>query len=65
MAQEIAFTVEKLILFFGTVTTFLLSIISFFLIRYVNRNDEAIEQLRKISVDHEKRIAVAESKLDL
>mgnify|MGYP001273060372 FL=1 len=65
MAQEIAFTVEKLILFFGTVTTFLLSVISFFLIRYVNRNDEAIEQLRKISVDHEKRIAVAESKLDL
>ncbi len=65
MSQEIAFSVEKLILFFGTITTFLLSVISFFLIRYVNRNDEAIEELRKISVDHEKRLSVAESKLDL
>lgn len=49
--------------FFGTIITALLAVITFFLIRYVKTNDEAIKELRKTTADHGVRIAVVEERL--
>lgn len=61
MANEVVQVgIEKMMFFFGTTITFLLSIIVFFLHRYINNNDEQMKELRKISTDHETRITVLE-----
>jgi hypothetical protein len=61
MANEaVQVGIEKMMFVFGTVITFLLSIIAFFLIRFINNNDEQMKELRDKASDHETRITVLE-----
>ena len=61
MANEaVEVGIEKMMFFFGTVITFLLSIIAFFLIRFINNNDAQLKELREMASDHETRITVLE-----
>jgi hypothetical protein len=52
---------EKMMIFFGTIISFLLSVIAFCLIRYINSNDEQMKEMRNITADHETRITVLEA----
>lgn len=54
---------EKAVYFFGTTISFLLTIIVFFLHRFIKTNDEAIRDLKNTTADHGVRIAVVEEKL--
>jgi len=61
--EVVQVSMEKAVYFFGTTISFLLTIIVFFLHRFIKTNDEAIRDLKNTTADHGVRIAVVEEKL--
>ena len=63
--QFVQVGIEKIVVFFGIVITFLTGVIAFFLKRHLQSTDEILKEFRDTVNNHESRITVLETESEI